>query len=154
MPPPKVRLVIPPRLILPPSPGTGVGTAGDAREGAGSGSGGTGKGTGAGTGRGSGNGTGGGFRWPAQFLKGNISGSDYPRSARHARAEGIVYVRFLVNPKGRADGCTVTRSSGNRALDSTTCRLIERRFRYRPARDAQGQAVSDVVVGNQIWWFK
>jgi protein TonB len=36
-------------------------------------------------------------------------------------------------------GCRVTRSSGSRALDSTTCRLIEQRFRFRPSRDALGR---------------
>lgn len=144
-PPPNVRLTVPPTLLVPPTPGTGAGTA--------DGEGSDGDGDGAGSG-GRGGGAGGGFRFPAQHLKGSITGSDYPNAARRARAEGVVYVRFIVDEKGRARGCAVTRSSGNAALDSTTCRLIERRFRYRPARDARGQTVADVVVGNQIWWFK
>lgn len=143
--PPNLRLIVPPRLLLPPALGTGAGTV----SGAGSGAGGVGDG-----GRGHGSGAGGGFRLPAQLLKGSITGSDYPRAARRARAEGVVHVRFLVDPEGRARSCAVTRSSGNQALDSTTCRLIERRFRYRPARDAQGRAVTDTVVGNQIWWLE
>jgi protein TonB len=141
--PPNLRLTVPAELLLPQTPGTGAGIA----DGAGS------NGTGTGIG-GRGSGAGGGFRYPAQFLKGSITGSDYPNAARRARAEGVVYVRFIVDLEGRARSCAVTRSSGNAALDSATCRLIERRFRYRPARDDQGQAVADVVVGNQIWWFK
>lgn len=91
---------------------------------------------------------------PAALVKGRLKNSDYPRAARRAGAEGTVHVRFLVNPDGGVGGCTVTRSSGHPELDSTTCRLIERRFRYRPARDAQGRPTSDVVVGEQLWWIR
>lgn len=147
IPPPNVRLVVPPSIPLPPAPRTGAGTVAGVGVGVGAGGGGTGGG-------GQGSGAGGGPRFPAQLLKGSITGSDYPRTARLGRAEGVVYVRFLVDTGGRARRCVVTGSSGNRALDSTTCRLIERRFRYRPARDAQGRAITDIVVGNQIWWLK
>lgn len=91
---------------------------------------------------------------PAVLVKGRLKNSDYPRAARRAGAEGTVHVRFLVNPDGGVGGCTVTRSSGHPELDSTTCRLIERRFRYRPARDVQGRPTSDVVVGEQLWWIR
>ena len=96
----------------------------------------------------------GGLLTRAALVKGRLKNSDYPRSARKAGAEGTVHVRFLVNPDGHVGGCTVTKSSGHAALDATTCRLIKRRFRYRPARDAQGRATSDVVVGEQLWWIR
>ena len=55
---------------------------------------------------------------------------------------------------GASSGCEVVKSSGSAELDGTTCRLIERRFRYRPARDAQGRAIAEdcdniVHLGNQ-----
>ena len=96
----------------------------------------------------------GGVVTPAALIKGRLKNSDYPRAARKAGAEGTVHVRFLVNPDGGVGGCTVTRSSGNAELDGTTCRLIERRFRYKPARDARGRPTSDVIVGEQLWWIK
>lgn len=64
-----------------------------------------------------------------------------------------MFVRFTVGTDGRAGGCTVMRSSGNAELDATTCRLIERRFRFDPARDTQGRLVSDVKGWEQVWWL-
>ena len=117
-------------------------------EGPGTGAGGLGVGLGSG-GQGSGNG-GGGVR--AQRVSGAISGErDYPRAARRAGIEGTVSVRFIVDTDGRATGCGVTRSSGHAALDETTCRLIEQRFRYRPARDGQGRLVPESVSRTFDW---
>jgi protein TonB len=45
----------------------------------------------------------------------------------------------------------VTRSSGSRALDSTTCRLIQSRFRYRPARDGAGKPIAETIRGEHSW---
>lgn len=89
----------------------------------------------------------------AQLLTGRIRNSDYPRAARRSRAQGTVFVRFAVQPDGRVGECLVTRSSGSPVLDSATCELIQRRFRYKPARDAQDRAVPDVIVGRQSWWL-
>jgi protein TonB len=44
------------------------------------------------------------------------------------------------------------KSSGHSELDSTTCRLIEQRFRYEPARDSEGRPVPQVVGWAQRWW--
>jgi protein TonB len=45
----------------------------------------------------------------------------------------------------------VTRSSGSRELDSVTCRLIMQRFRYRPARDAEGRPIAETIAGEHVW---
>jgi protein TonB len=63
-----------------------------------------------------------------------------------------VLVRYTVGVDGRPSGCTVTQSSGNEDLDSNTCRLVEQRFRYEPARDADGRVVPDTVNGRHVWW--
>jgi protein TonB len=89
----------------------------------------------------------------AQLLTGRIRNSDYPRAARRSGAQGTVFVRFAVQPDGRVGDCVVTRSSGSPVLDSATCELIQLRFKYKPARDAQDRAVPDVIVGRQSWWL-
>src|SRR3546814_1288123 len=48
----------------------------------------------------------------------------YPKQAARAKIGGEVEVRFTIQPTGRVTGCRVTRSSGDPALDATTCRLI------------------------------
>jgi periplasmic protein TonB len=45
-------------------------------------------------------------------------------------------------------------SSGHPELDATTCRLIERRFRFEPARDAHGDLTEDIKAWQQIWWLE
>jgi protein TonB len=145
-PPPKVRLDIPPPVVaapLPtPLPGNDRSAGASDRPGPGTGAGGIGTGTGSG---------GEGAR--AVLVRGRLMNQDYPREAMRIRAEGTVFVRFTVRTDGRVENCRVTRSSGNEALDETTCRLIERRFRYEPARDAQGRAVPETIQKTYEWFI-
>ena len=62
-----------------------------------------------------------------------------------------MHLRFVVASTGRVSDCDVTRSSGSRALDETTCRLIMQRFRYRPARDGAGRPIADTIRGEHVW---
>ena len=153
-PPPKIRLPVPPPVMsvpeptpVPPGldPNAGVAEV----EGPGTGTGGEGIGTGAG---GWGNGTGGGGgAMRARWIRGRIDNRDYPRAAYEDGASGTVFLRFVVDPTGRVSRCDVTRSSGHPALDATTCRLILRRFRYRPARDRFGRPVAETITGDHDW---
>lgn len=152
-PPPKVKLPVPPPVAsVPRETPVPDGTASSAGvadvDGPGSGTGGEGFGMGSG---GSGYGTGGGGARRAKRLEGALANSDYPRAALRARAEGSVSVRYTVAADGRVRGCTVTRSSGHAVLDATTCRLIERRFVYRPATNARGEPVPQAVSKTYDW---
>lgn len=140
-PSPQVRLHAPAPLVTAATAGTGAQAS--------QGGGGAGSGTGAGDSGGSGSG---GAATKARQIAGELSGRDYPRSAKRARAGGTVLIRYMVGVDGRPSGCTITQSSGNRDLDETTCRLIEQRFRYEPARDAEGRPVPDMQAGRHIWW--
>jgi len=120
-----------------PGPGTGAG----------------GEGTGLGSG-GQGTGTGGGGGTGARWRKGRIKDSDYPRAASSAKIGGTVVAHFDVGVDGRVSNCRVVASSGNADLDRTTCRLIEKRFRYEPARDASGRPMPDVAGWRQSWWLE
>lgn len=148
------EIEVPPPLIVTPPP---VVTAPRAAEGAQASSGAApvaGPGTGAG---GAGNGAGGGGSGSGRggtelrLLRGDITDRDYPRAAAEAGAQGTVFARWVVGVDGRVSSCTITRSSGNRDLDETTCRLVRKRFRYAPSRDANGKPYADVVTGEQIW---
>ncbi len=138
---------ITPTVAAAPHPGTGSDASAGAtpNPGTGSGAGGRGDGTGAG---GSGSGT------KAVWQSGTIRDRDYPRSASRARVGGEVDVRFTIQPSGRVTGCRVSRSSGDAALDTTTCRLIEERFRFKPATNAAGEAVASAYGWRQSWWLE
>lgn len=150
--PPRRLPVETPLPAAPPAPlreGSDTSAGNSDIAGPGTGAGGEGTGSGSG-GRGDGAGSGGGIR--AQRIGGRISGaSDYPPAARRAGFEGTVRVRFVVGTDGRVGGCRVVRPSGNSEIDATTCRLIEQRFRYRPARDAQGRPVPETVSRTFDW---
>ncbi|CAA9485087.1 MAG: hypothetical protein AVDCRST_MAG91-226 [uncultured Sphingomonadaceae bacterium] len=152
-PPPEIRLEIPPPVRAADRPSKAEGfdaTAGAADvAGPGTGAGGVGDGTGSG-GQGTGPG-GGGIAAKAQRVSGGFTARDYERASRGAQLSGTVFVRYSVGADGRVGGCTVTRSSGHGGLDDATCRIIEQRFRYRPARDRQGNPVADVVNTNFTW---
>jgi protein TonB len=122
-------------------PGTGAGGFGDGR---GSGYGGDGGGGGGG-GRGYGRETG------PRLLRGAIRNSDYPQWAWERGVGGTVGVRFTVGIDGRIGNCRITRSSGHRELDGWTCDLLQRRYRFAPSRDADGQPVPADVVETHNW---
>jgi len=149
---PKAKLPpIIPLITAAPLPGQGNDASAGAtpNPGAGSGAGGRGDGIGAG---GSGSGTGGGRK--AVWQSGTIRDRDYPAAASRARVGGEVEVRFTIQPTGRVSGCRVTRSSGDAALDATTCRLIQERFRFKPATDAAGDAIASAYGWRQSWWLE
>jgi protein TonB len=153
-PTPRIRIEVAQQIGAAPVAGTGPDNSAGAstRAGPGTGAGGAGTGTGSG---GAGPGTGsGGIVTPARHVSGQIDDRDYPRTAYRDRSEGVVTARLTVATDGRVSRCVVTRSSGSAELDEATCRLIERRFRYEPARDAAGKAVVSDMGWRQTWWLE
>ena len=155
-PPPRIKLEVPTPVVAAPEatplpPGLDPSAGASDRSGPGWGAGGQGAGTGSGN-AGTGTGGGGGGR-RAQHVSGALRNSDYPRVALRNGIEGSVTVRYTVLGDGRVSGCAILETSGSAELDSTTCRLIERRFRYRPALDASGQAVPQQLVKTYDWWL-
>jgi protein TonB len=143
-------IVLPTPIVLPPVAALGPDMSAGAsdRAGAGTGSGATGSGLGDGTGVPSGGGT------SARQIRGGIYDRDYPRAARRAEIEGTVIGQLTIGADGKVHACDITRSSGNAELDATTCRLILKRFRYAPARDARGTAIEEVRSWKQVWWLE
>jgi len=135
--PPSVAPVVATRPTAAPSGGgTGAGLAAGAGAGGGSG------------GRGFGEGEGGS---DLDLISGAILPSDYPGELGVAGIGGRVSVTFTVETDGRAAGCRITRSSGTAQLDALTCRIIEQRFRFRPATDRYGRPVAEEVDWDHDW---
>ncbi|WP_245646713.1 energy transducer TonB [Sphingomonas soli] len=147
--PPPV-LPAPPTMPVAETPAQGNEATSGAAPVAGPGTGAGGEGDGSGSGR-FGDGRGGGGDTPLRLRSGRITNRDYPKAALDVNAQGTVYLRFTVGVNGRVTDCTVTQSSGNAALDETTCRLIRQRFRYTPSKDARGKPYADTVIGEQVW---
>lgn len=152
-PEPEIVIPVPPPVIAAPAAGQGNADSAGATDVPGPGTGAGGIGTGLGSWR-HGDGTGGGgggWATPVRWISGRIRDRDYPRSALEAGISGTVFFRFVVGRNGRVTECDVTESSGNAALDATTCRIFLQRFRYRPARDAGGRPVPQELFGEHVW---
>ena len=76
---------------------------------------------------------------------------DYPLAALAHKEQGSVTVRLTVGVMGRVGACDVTSSSGSRALDSASCRILQSRALFTPARDSSGNSTSD-TVHQEIRW--
>ena len=147
-PPPPRPLAMPTPAQVAVDPGSeqasGFGNAG----GNAAGQGGEGNGSGAG---GSGNGRGAGRVTPPLRIEGGLTNADYRRAQAPRGAAGTVVVSFRVRTDGRADSCSVLRSSGYGEFDEATCRLIQQRFRYRPATDESGRPVDWTIRTDYTW---
>ena len=96
--------------------------------------------------------TGGSSATVASLIRGAFNNdSDYPSAARRREEQGTVRVAYTVGTDGRVSNCAVVQSSGSSSLDSTTCRIFERRFRYTPARDATGNPVPQTIRSTVTW---
>lgn len=76
----------------------------------------------------------------AVFKSGQITDDDYPPSAQRNDEAGVSVARFTVGTDGRVSGCSA--SGASPTLDAETCRLIERRFKYKPALDENGNPIT------------
>ncbi|MEG3163673.1 energy transducer TonB [Sphingomonas sp. PB2P19] len=154
-PKPIVPPIVPPQVIVALKSGVGAAanTGAAPVPGPGTGAGGVGNGTGSG-GAGDGDGDG-GDETPPRLIKSRFSRGDF-REAEALVGEnnvvGRLGVRYTVGTDGRVSQCRITRSSGKPALDGITCRLIEKRYRYRPSLDAAGRPVVSTVFHNQDWF--
>lgn len=157
----KATPIVAPEPIVPPpvsppvvaalKPGIGVEATTGAAPVPGPGTGAGGEGNGTGSGRfGDGDGDG-GDDTPPRLLNDRFKRRDYP-DVETIGAGGVVGVRYRVGVDGRASRCSVTRSSGNPALDAISCRLIETYYRYRPALDPAGHPVPSIIVHDQYWY--
>lgn len=153
---PKEIMAPPPRIVIPALPAAPVAGTGDAaRSGAGpTGTGNGGAVAGSGTGSGAaGNGDGGGAAQRVAKIAGDITAArDYPAAGRADRAGRQVVIVLRVDTQGNPVACRVQQASGNDEADAITCRLAMQRFRFRPARDAQGQAIEAEYGWRQRWW--
>lgn len=76
---------------------------------------------------------------------------DYPSASLRNNEEGTVSYRLAVGPDGKVTGCDITQSSGFPALDQTSCRLLQRRARFNPAKGTDGQPMAFSYPGRFTW---
>jgi protein TonB len=85
-------------------------------------------------------------------VRSSFSNDDYPAAAIAAEAQGTAQARLTIGTDGRVVGCDLVRSTGNNALDSTTCNILRRRVKFTPAKDSNGNATTDTYLTPPITW--
>ena len=129
-------------------PGSGTATGSGAAPGAAAGQGGEGTGTGAGA---EGAGQGGRIITPPVRVAGAMTSADYRAAHLPRGATATVRVGFRIEIDGTVDGCSVIQPSGFAAVDEATCRLIEERFRFRPALDSSARPIAWTIRTDYTW---
>lgn len=148
---PKAKIPIKPSPA-PRASSTGTQNRSGAKE-QGEGTGASNAGTGTGSGRG-GSGQGGIGVRKLEKIAGDInSAKDYPKKTRKLRVGQSVTILLTVGTDGRVSNCQITAPSPDAAADAITCRLASKRFRFRPAADAQGNPVIGKYAWRQKWYY-
>jgi protein TonB len=80
-----------------------------------------------------------------------LTDDDYPKEAIRWEQQGTAAFRLTIDRGGMVSACLITSSSGSAILDETTCRILQMRARFTPARDRRGRAVEDVTEGRIMW---
>ena len=80
---------------------------------------------------------------------GSISDEDYPPSSIRNEEAGTSVARFTIGTDGKVTSCNA--SGASPALDAETCKLILRRFRYKPAKDETGNPIEETRTQRVTW---
>lgn len=88
---------------------------------------------------------------PSNDVRRWITSDDYPRRSLVDGNEGLARYRLIVGTNGRVSSCEITTSTGDTLLDQTTCRLLTREARFKPATDGNGAKVLGTYTGSVRW---
>lgn len=150
--PPVKPIIVPPPVVTAPKPNVGAAanTGASDHAGPGEGAGGIGNGNGGGGNGGEGEGEGDGDATvPPQPIVDRLRTKDLPLQMLPPGEPVAIEVMFEVETDGRVTRCRVERRSRYPAFDQVVCPLIERQYRYRPARDDAGRPVSVTMIKSE-----
>ena len=80
-----------------------------------------------------------------------LSDRDYRSSWVRREYTGVAGFRLDIAASGKVTGCRITSSTGHSELDEATCKLIERRARFEPARGPNGEPVAGSFSSSVRW---
>ncbi|MCH2487931.1 MAG: energy transducer TonB, partial [Erythrobacter sp.] len=80
-----------------------------------------------------------------------ISTDDYRSSWINREMTGTARFRLEIAANGRVTKCTITGSTGHAPLDQATCRLLEQRAKFQPARTGSGEPIAGSYESAVRW---
>lgn len=81
-----------------------------------------------------------------------LTPADVPMEIMEENVLHTVGIAVTVKPDGRVQSCLVEKSSGNRKLDSYTCKLLTRRARFRRPTHIDGSPAYGLYRTGINWW--
>lgn len=82
-----------------------------------------------------------------------VTADDYPPVSLRLQEQGTVAVRFVIGTTGAVSDCNVATSSGKPRLDDAACKMVVRRWKYKPATQ-DGKPVQVQQTANVIFQLK
>ncbi|OBV11423.1 energy transducer TonB [Erythrobacter dokdonensis] len=80
-----------------------------------------------------------------------VTDSDYRSRWIREGLSGKAGFTLAIDAAGKVTGCTITRSTGHKALDEATCELVSKRARFVAARDGTGKPVAGSYSNTVNW---
>lgn len=82
-----------------------------------------------------------------------VTADDYPAISIRLQEQGTVAINFVVGADGNVSQCEVATASGKPRLDEAACRMVQRRWKYKPATQ-DGKPVSVKQSANVVFQLK
>jgi periplasmic protein TonB len=81
--------------------------------------------------------------------QGSITDEDYPPSAVRNEEAGTTRATYVIGIDGKVSSCNG--SGASPTLDAETCKLIIRRFKFKPALDTNGSPIEETRTQSIRW---
>lgn len=82
-----------------------------------------------------------------------VTVDDYPPISMRLQEQGSVAIKFVIAATGAVSDCSVTTPSGKPRLDDAACKMVLRRWKYKPATQ-DGKPVSVALTANVTFQLK
>jgi protein TonB len=82
-----------------------------------------------------------------------VTADDYPPISLRLQEQGTVAIKFVIGASGAVSDCSVTTPSGKPRLDDAACKMVLKRWKYKPATQ-DGKAVTVSQTANVIFQLK
>jgi protein TonB len=82
-----------------------------------------------------------------------VTADDYPAISIRLQEQGTVAIKFVISAEGSVSNCEVSTSSGKPRLDEAACRMVERRWKYKPATQ-NGKPVAVNQAANVVFQLR
>jgi len=90
---------------------------------------------------------------PVATTSHQVTADDYPPVSIRLQEQGKVAIKYTISADGSVTECAVTGSSGKPRLDDAACKMVQKRWKFKPATQ-EGKPVAVSVPAEVIFALK